>query len=84
MAVHIRLARHGSRKAPFYRVVVSDQRNSRDGRFIEHIGLFDPRESKAPFTLDQSRYEYWTGQGAVPSATLCRLVKQSAAASKAV
>jgi small subunit ribosomal protein S16 len=81
MAVHIRLARHGSRKAPFYRVVVADQRNSRDGRFIEHIGLFDPRVSNTPFTLDQARYDYWTKQGATPSATLSRLVKQAAAKS---
>lgn len=78
MAVHIRLARHGSRKAPFFRVVVSDQRNSRDGRFIEHIGLFNPRSPTAAFTLDQVRYEYWTQQGAVPSATVHKLVKQSA------
>jgi small subunit ribosomal protein S16 len=77
MAVHIRLARHGSRKAPFFRVVVSDQRNSRDGRFIEHIGLFNPRASAAAFTVDQARYEYWTQQGAVPSATVHKLVKQS-------
>jgi len=78
MAVHIRLARHGSRKSPFYRVVVADQRNSRDGRFIEHIGLFDPRVSNSPFTLDQVRYDYWTKQGATPSATLSRLVKAAA------
>jgi small subunit ribosomal protein S16 len=77
MAVHIRLARHGSRKAPFFRVVVSDQRNSRDGRFIEHIGLFDPRADGNAFTLDQTRYAYWTNQGAVPSATVSKLVKQS-------
>ncbi len=77
MAVHIRLARHGSRKAPFFRVIVSDQRNSRDGRFIEHIGLFDPRAQANPFTLNQNRYAYWTSQGAIPSATVSRLVKQS-------
>jgi len=81
MAVHIRLARHGSRKAPFYRVVVTDQRSSRDGRFIEHIGLFDPRTPSTSFTLDQGRYDYWTKQGALPSATISRLVKQAAAKS---
>jgi small subunit ribosomal protein S16 len=78
MAVHIRLARHGSRKAPFFRVVVADQRSSRDGRFIEHIGLFDPRSQSSAFTLDRARYEYWTRQGAVPSETVNRLAKQSA------
>ncbi len=77
MAVHIRLARHGTRKAPFYRVVVADQRSSRNGRFIEHIGLFDPRVKEAPFTLNRDRYDYWTAQGAQPSPTVDRLVKES-------
>ncbi len=77
MAVHIRLARHGTRKAPYYRIVVADQRSARNGRFIEHIGLFDPRVKEAPFTLNRERYDYWMAQGALPSATLDRLVKVS-------
>jgi small subunit ribosomal protein S16 len=79
MAVHIRLARHGTRKAPFFRVVVTDQRCARNGRFIEHIGLFDPRSQTAAFTLDRERYDYWTGQGALPSPTVTRLAKEAAA-----
>jgi small subunit ribosomal protein S16 len=78
MAVHIRLARHGTRKAPYYRVVVADQRSSRNGRFIEHIGIFDPRAEGTPFALNRERYDYWTAQGATPSPTVNRLVRQSA------
>lgn len=75
MAVHIRLARHGSKKSPFYRIVVSDQRNSRDGRFIEHIGTFDPRVAEGQLRLDKERYGYWASKGALPSATVSRLIK---------
>ena len=77
MAVHIRLARHGSKKNPFYRIVVADQRSARDGRFIENIGTFDPTGETA-FRVDQQRLEYWRSRGAQPSHTLERLLKQSA------
>ena len=80
MAVHIRLARHRTRKAPYYHVVVADQRCSRNGRFIENIGLFDPRVKESPFKLNRERYDYWKNQGALPSPTVDRLVKDSAAA----
>lgn len=79
MAVHIRLSRHGSKKRPFYRVVVTDQRNPRDGRFIERLGTFDPNvESGLALNLD--RIAYWKSQGAEASATLDRLVKRAAKA----
>ena len=78
MAVHIRLARHGTKKAPQYRIVVTDQRNPRDGRFIENIGTYDPLRSS--ITLNQPRLEYWRTQGARTSATLERLVKRNARA----
>lgn len=74
MAVHIRLARHGSKKRPFYRVVVTDQRNPRDGRFLERVGTFDPN-AEAGLHLDLDRIAYWRSQGAEASATLDRLVK---------
>ncbi len=74
MAVHIRLARHGSKKRPFYRVVVTDQRNSRDGRFIEKVGTFDPNQ-QGGLTLDAQRIVYWKGQGAQTSDTVERLLK---------
>lgn len=76
MAVHIRLSRHGMKKCAFYRIVVTDHRNSRDGRFIENIGVFDP---KGRFELDRSRLEYWRGKGALASDTLDRLIKKNPA-----
>jgi len=79
MAVHIRLARHGTKKAPFYRIVVTDQRNARDGRFIEHIGLYDPREGTGRFNVDHGRFSYWTERGAQASLTVKRLLKNNAA-----
>ena len=74
MAVHIRLARHGSKKRPFYRVVVTDQRNSRDGRFIEKVGTFDPNQEDG-LSLDLKRVEYWQGHGAQASDTVAKLIK---------
>lgn len=90
MAVHIRLARAGTKKKPFYRVVVTDQRAPRGGRFLENIGTFDPaKEMKAvdgntPLLIDQERLEHWRGRGAQPSETLGRLLKASAKAQAAV
>jgi small subunit ribosomal protein S16 len=80
MAVHIRLARHGTKKAPFYRIVVADQRDARDGRFIEHIGLYDPREGKGRLNLDRTRLSYWTERGAQASLTVKKLLKSMPAA----
>lgn len=78
MAVHIRLARHGAKKTPFYRIVVTDQRNPRDGRFIENIGVWNPAEP-ARFEVNRERLEYWKSRGARPSATLDRLLKKAPA-----
>lgn len=81
MAVHIRLARAGTKKKPFYRVVVTDQRSPRGGRFLENIGTFDPSKEmkvengKLPLQLDQDRLAHWVGRGALPSETLARLIK---------
>jgi small subunit ribosomal protein S16 len=75
MAVHIRLARHGTKKAPFFRIVVTDHRNPRDGRHIENIGTFHPA-AEGIFNVDHTRLAYWRGQGAQPSHTLERLLKK--------
>lgn len=85
MAVHIRLARAGTKKRPFYRVVVTDQRAPRGGRFLENLGTFDPaKETKDnPLKVDAARLAYWTGTGAQPSETLTRLLKRSAKAEAA-
>jgi len=76
MAVHIRLSRHGTKKAPFYRIVVTDQRAPRDGRFIENIGVFHP---EGKFEVDRTRLDYWRGKGALASDTLGRLLKKNPA-----
>lgn len=76
MAVHIRLSRHGMKKSAFYRIVVTDHRNPRDGRFIENIGTFDP---KGPFQIDRARLSYWQGKGALASDTLNKLLKKNPA-----
>jgi len=82
MAVHIRLARHGSTKRPFYRVVVTDQRSSRDGRFIEKIGTFDPNVPSG-LSLDMARIAHWQSVGAQVSLTVSRLLKNAAKAAAA-
>jgi small subunit ribosomal protein S16 len=80
--VVIRLARGGSKKRPFYNMVVADSRNRRDGRFIERVGYYNPVASGNADTLviNSDRLAYWQGQGAQLSPTVARLVKQSAKA----
>ena len=78
MAVHIRLSRAGAKKHPFYRIIVTDHRSPRGGRFLENIGTYDPTRAPAHFSLDQDRFTYWRGVGALPSATVDRLVKSQA------
>jgi small subunit ribosomal protein S16 len=73
MAVTLRLARRGAKKAPFYHVVATDSRNPRDGRFNEEIGTWDPNLTKV--TLKQDRLEHWLKVGARPSATVAQLIK---------
>ncbi len=75
--VVIRLSRGGSKKTPFFNLVVADSRNRRDGRFIERVGFYNPSASGAAEALrvDQERVNYWTGVGAQLSDTVKRLVK---------
>jgi small subunit ribosomal protein S16 len=78
MAVHIRLSRAGAKKRPFYRIVVTDHRSPRGGRFLENIGTFDPIADDGRFVIDMARLTYWRGHGALPSATVDRLLKLQA------
>ncbi|MGD0674777.1 MAG: 30S ribosomal protein S16 [Polyangiaceae bacterium] len=78
MAVHIRLSRAGAKKRPFYRIVVADHRSPRGGRFLENIGTFDPVADDGRFLIDEARLAFWRGHGAVPSATVDRLLKRRA------
>ena len=81
MAVKLRLARAGAKKRPIYRVVVADQRSPRDGRFIEHIGQYDPGKDPGGFQIDTKRLDHWLSVGARPTQTLQRLIaKQRQAA----
>ncbi|MBM4362026.1 MAG: 30S ribosomal protein S16 [Deltaproteobacteria bacterium] len=83
MAVHIRLSRHGTKKSPFYRVVVTDHRAARDGRFIENLGTWNPLSSPEALVVDRARLAYWQERGAQPSHTLGRLLKKHPAAAPA-
>lgn len=75
--VVIRLSRGGSKKNPFYSVVVADSRNRRDGRFVERIGFYNPsaRAGAEGLRIDEARAQYWVGNGAQMSDTVARLVK---------
>lgn len=74
MAVKIRLARHGAKKAPFYRVVVADGRARRDGRFIEIVGRYNPRATPTLVELDVEKIESWIAKGAQPTEAVVKLV----------
>ncbi|HRH18851.1 MAG TPA: 30S ribosomal protein S16 [Aquabacterium sp.] len=77
--VVVRLARGGSKKRPFYNIVVADSRNRRDGRYLERVGFYNPLASGQAETLRlaNDRLAYWVGQGAQVSDTVARLVKQA-------
>ena len=79
MAVKIRLKRIGMKKVPFYRIVVSDARSPRDGRFIEEIGYYDPLKDPAEIKVDAERAQYWVKNGAQPTDTVRALLKKSGA-----
>jgi small subunit ribosomal protein S16 len=76
MAVKIRLARHGAKKKPFYRIVVADGESPRDGRYLEKVGTYDPLLNPAKVTLESERIRYWMDQGAKPSDTVRSILKK--------
>ncbi|PID73997.1 MAG: 30S ribosomal protein S16 [Desulfobacterales bacterium] len=76
MGVKIRLARHGARKRPFYRVVVADSESPRDGRFLEVVGTYNPLRDPAEVLFKDERVAYWMDQGAKPTNTVKNLLKQ--------
>ena len=75
--VKIRLRRMGAKKAPFYRVVVADSRYPRDGRFIEELGTYDPRQNPAAVNIDVERAQAWIKTGAQPTDTVRDLMKKA-------
>ncbi|WYK19309.1 30S ribosomal protein S16 [Roseovarius sp. W115] len=78
MAMKIRLARGGSKKRPFYRIVAADSRMPRDGRFIEKLGTYNPllpKDSEERVKMNMERIQYWLDQGAQPSDRIARFLE---------
>jgi len=87
MAMKIRLARGGSKKRPFYRVVAADSRMPRDGRYVEKLGTYNPlvaKDSEERVQLDMERVKYWLGQGAQPTERVIRFLEAAGVMEKAV
>ena len=79
MSVRVRLKRVGSKKNPIWRVVVTDQRSPRDGRFIESVGHYNPQTDPSTIVLDRPRLEHWLARGAVPTNTVKKLMRVGSA-----
>ncbi|PLX45965.1 MAG: 30S ribosomal protein S16 [Deltaproteobacteria bacterium] len=77
MAVKIRLARHGAKKRPFYRVVAAQAEAPRDGRFLEILGTYNPLTDPATINIKNDRVKHWLGNGATPTATVQSLLKKA-------
>ena len=76
MPTKIRLARHGAKKRPFYRVVVANSESPRDGRFLETVGTYNPLSNPALVTLKNERIREWLDRGAIPTDTVRSLLKK--------
>ena len=75
--VKIRLTRKGAKKRPFYRVIVADSRERRDGPFLEIIGTYDPLKNPSEIKIDPQRAKHWLGCGAQPTSVVKKLLKIS-------
>jgi small subunit ribosomal protein S16 len=76
MSIKIRLARHGAKKRPFYRIVVTEIESPRDGRFLETVGTYNPVKEPAEVVVKDERVKYWMEQGAIPTNTVKSLLKK--------
>ena len=76
MAVRIRLARHGAKKRPFYRIIAADNDSPRDGRFLEKLGTYNPLRDPAQVELNMDRVKYWIAQGAIPTDTVKTILRR--------
>jgi len=74
LAVKIRLARHGAKKAPYYRIVVADSRSPRDGRIVEEVGRYNPNTDPSMIKLDLEKVDTWLANGAQPTDTVADLI----------
>ncbi|MCR5692073.1 MAG: 30S ribosomal protein S16 [Eubacterium sp.] len=77
MAVKIRLKRLGQKKAPFYRIVVADERSPRDGKNIAEIGTYDPNQKPSVVKVNEEEAKKWLANGAQPTDTVARLFKEA-------
>jgi small subunit ribosomal protein S16 len=75
--VRIRLRRMGAKKSPYYRIVVTDKRSPRDGRFIEAIGTYDPHTNPETVNIEMARAAHWLSEGAQPSDGAVRLLRRA-------
>ncbi|MBI9011614.1 MAG: 30S ribosomal protein S16 [Clostridiales bacterium] len=75
MAVKIRMKRMGTKKKPFYRLVVADSRSPRDGRIIEQVGYYNPMSEEKTLKVDAEKVQKWLSTGAQPTETVKRLLK---------
>jgi len=75
MAVKIRMKRMGTKKKPFYRLVVADSRSPRDGRIIEQVGYYNPMNEEKTLKVDAEKVQKWLSNGAQPTETVKRLLK---------
>lgn len=78
MAVRIRLTRLGRKKKPFYRIIVADSENKRDGKFLDVVGTYDPLQDPAAISIDNAKLQEWLGKGALPTTTVKSLIKKAA------
>ncbi len=78
MAVRIRLTRLGKKKKPFYRIIVANSENKRDGKFLDVVGTYDPCKDPAAITFDNIKLQDWLGKGALPTTTVKSLMKKAA------
>jgi small subunit ribosomal protein S16 len=74
--IKVRLSRHGSKKRPYYHLVVTDGERPRDGRFIEQVGTYDPKKPMEEARIDHSRVEYWVGHGAQPTPIAKKVLRE--------
>lgn len=81
--LRIRLTRMGAKKKPFYRVVVTERRQARDGRFVEIVGHYNPGTNPPSIELDVERLRHWIARGAQPSETVSSLMKKAQPATPA-
>jgi len=80
MALRIRLARFGAKKRPYYRIVVTNSKSPRDGKFLEILGTYDPRQEPAALTVQEDLLARWVSKGATPTDTVASLLKKRSVA----